>query len=237
MRRETQPGTDGIWTVIVPVKPLARAKTRLSPAAGGRLRPELALAFAQDTVCAALACASVRTVAVVTMDPLAAAELSVQGARVIPEPSPEGRAGHPAGLNTALAHGVATVRAEHQATAVAALNSDLPALRPGELARALTVAARFPRAFLPDTEETGTTLLTARPGVELTPEFGTASRSRHAASGAVPIEVCGVASVRRDVDTGADLDAALALGVGPRTAARCAALGLSTGGSAVAELG
>lgn len=59
------------WTLVVPLKPLARAKSRLADTASDVLRPGLALAFAQDTVAAALACATVRGVAVVTGDALA----------------------------------------------------------------------------------------------------------------------------------------------------------------------
>jgi 2-phospho-L-lactate guanylyltransferase len=58
----------------------------------------------------------------------------------------------------------------------------------------------------------------------LRPEFGVDSRSRHRASGATEIRLAGVDSVRQDVDTGDDLRAALALGVGPHTAAVSAGL-------------
>ncbi|MGV2918006.1 2-phospho-L-lactate guanylyltransferase [Streptomyces alfalfae] len=205
------------WTLVIPLKPLARAKSRLAPTAGDGLRPGLALAFAQDTVAAAVACPAVRDVAVVTDDALARRELSALGALVVPD-APG------AGLNAALRHGGAAVRASRPEAAVAALNADLPALKPMELARALDGAAHFPRAFLPDTAGMGTTLLTASAGVELSPAFGTDSRARHAASGAVEIVLEGVDSVRQDVDTGDDLRAALALGVGPRTAAAAARL-------------
>ncbi|HWU10481.1 MAG TPA: 2-phospho-L-lactate guanylyltransferase, partial [Streptomyces sp.] len=99
-----------------------------------------------------------------------------------------------------------------------ALNADLPALRPGELARVLEFAAAFPRAFVSDAQGIGTTFLSATPGVELRPAFGGASRARHLASGAVEVALPGLGSVRRDVDTGDDLEAALALGVGRFTA-------------------
>jgi 2-phospho-L-lactate guanylyltransferase len=107
---------------------------------------------------------------------------------------------------------------------VAALNADLPALRPGELWRVLDAAAEFPRAFLPDAAAIGTTLLAAAPGWELRPAFGTDSRARHRASGAVELPLTAVDSVRQDVDTGDDLRSALALGVGPHTAAAAARL-------------
>ena len=202
---------------MIPLKPLARAKSRLADTAAHGLRPGLALAFAQDTVAAAAACPAVRDVAVVTDDALAGRELAALGARIVPD-EPGG------GLNAALEHAAAAVRAERPESAVAALNADLPALRPAELARTLDAAAEFPRAFLPDAAEIGTTLLTARPGRELRPAFGPDSRARHRASGAVELGLTGVDSVRQDVDTGADLRTALALGVGPRTAAMAARL-------------
>ncbi|MEW2449773.1 2-phospho-L-lactate guanylyltransferase [Streptomyces parvulus] len=205
------------WTLVVPVKPLARAKSRLSDTADDGVRPGLALAFAQDTVAAALACPAVADVAVVTDDAGAARELAALGAAVVGD-EPRG------GLNAALAHGAAAVRAARPGTPVAALNADLPALRPAELARVLATAGQFPRAFLPDAAGIGTTLLTAAPGSELSPAFGPDSRLRHRASGAVELSLGAVDSVRQDVDTGGDLRAALALGVGPRTAAVAARL-------------
>lgn len=205
------------WTLVVPLKPLAEAKSRLSDTAGDGLRPGLALAFAQDTVAAALDCPAVRDVVVVTNDALAARELAALGAGIVPD-QPRG------GLNAALAHAAATVRSARHAACVAALNADLPALRPAELARVLEGAAAFPRAFLADAAALGTTLLTAGRGRELRPLFGPGSRARHRASGAVELLLDAVDSVRQDVDTGDDLRAALSLGVGPRTAAVTARL-------------
>src|SRR5690606_19631576 len=133
----------GPWTVIVPLKPLARAKSRLAPVAGEALRPSLALAFAEDTVAAALACDAVGRVVVVTDDRRAAGRLASLGARVVPDVPGDG-------LNAALAHAAATVRREAPAAAVAALNADLPALRPAELGRVLAAADGYPRSFLAD---------------------------------------------------------------------------------------
>ncbi|MFE0628656.1 2-phospho-L-lactate guanylyltransferase [Streptomyces sp. NPDC058864] len=200
------------WSLVVPLKPLAAAKSRLAEAVGP-VRPGLALAFAQDTVAAALACAAVRNVTVVTDDPLAGAALTALGACVLAD-SPA------AGLNAALRHGAESVRRQHPAAAVAALNADLPALRPAELAAVLRAAARRPgRSFLADASGIGTTLLAAAPGTALAPAFGGPSRARHRASGAHEIALPDVDSVRRDVDTGEDLAAALLLGVGSHTRA------------------
>ncbi|MFH9088261.1 2-phospho-L-lactate guanylyltransferase [Streptomyces sp. NPDC017673] len=205
------------WTLVIPLKPLTRAKSRLADTADDGVRPGLALAFAQDTVAAAVACPAVSDVAVVTDDGLAGRELAALGARIVPDTPGSG-------LNAALAHGAAVVRAIRPGAAVAALNADLPALRPAELSRVLAAASQFPRAFLADAAALGTTLLAAAGDRELRPAFGVDSRSRHRASGAVELTLTGVDSVRQDVDTAADLRAALTLGVGPHTTAASAGL-------------
>ncbi|WEH43619.1 2-phospho-L-lactate guanylyltransferase [Streptomyces sp. AM 2-1-1] len=208
MATNTDPA--GRWSLVVPLKPLAYAKSRLRVSTGERLRPRLALAFAQDTVAAALSCPQVLDVLVVTDDVVAAGALAAMGARVVADlPG--------AGLNAALAHGADRVRAGRPSAPVAALNADLPALRASELSRALAFSSEFPRAFLSDAEGIGTTFLSAGSGVELRPAFGGPSRLRHLASGAREVPPAGLDSVRRDVDTGEDLRVALALGVGPRT--------------------
>jgi 2-phospho-L-lactate guanylyltransferase len=198
------------WAVVVPVKRLASAKSRLRGAIPGVPHERLALALVLDTVAAARACGSVTTVVVVTGDTVAAEALRAYGARIVPEPPG-------AGLNAALAHGAGVAAgAEHP---VAALTADLPALRPAELADVLRSAAnRAGRAYVTDTGGTGTTLLAASPGVPLDPHFGAGSGQAHARSGARLLAGAG-ATVRRDVDTADDLFAAAALGLGPNTSA------------------
>nr|WP_235032617.1 2-phospho-L-lactate guanylyltransferase [Actinacidiphila yanglinensis] len=206
------------WSLVVPLKPLAVAKSRL--AAAGAVRPALALAFALDTVGAVLACSEVEDVTVVTDDPAAGAELAGIGAFVVAD-SPA------AGLNAALRHGEAVVRARRPHAPIAALNGDLPALRAAELAEVLRAAAgACERAFLADAAGVGTTLLTTVAPLPLSPGFGGASRARHLASGAAEITLPAAPSVRQDVDTLEDLVAAMALGVGPFTAAAAAAVPL-----------
>jgi 2-phospho-L-lactate guanylyltransferase len=69
-----------------------------------------------------------------------------------------------------------------------------------------------------DAPGTGTVLLTAPPGVPLDPRFGVGSAAAHRASGAVPL-TGPWPSLRRDVDTAADLADAARLGLGPATRA------------------
>jgi 2-phospho-L-lactate guanylyltransferase len=202
------------WSVVVPAKRLAVAKTRLRPLTAALDDPsahaDLVLALLADTVAAALACPAVGTVLVVTDDPAAAAEVVRLGARTVPD-EPD------SGLNPALEHGARCAGG----TAVAALSSDLPALRPDELGAALAAADRAPRCFVADAHGTGTTLLTAV-ATGLRPAFGPASAAAHRAGGAVELSGNWPGLVR-DVDTEADLRAALGLGAGPRTTAAAAA--------------
>ncbi|GAA3005461.1 2-phospho-L-lactate guanylyltransferase [Streptosporangium longisporum] len=198
------------WTLVVPVKTLIAAKTRLAAAAGPH-RAALAVAIACDTVEAALRCALVARVVVVTADPVPAEALAGVGAHVVGDPG--------AGLNAALRHGAAEAVRLEPGGAVGALQADLPALRPAELARVLAAASAFDQAFLPDGAEVGTTFYGVRAGVPFTPGFGGESRARHLRRGAAELSVEGVESVRHDVDTPDDLRRALVLGVGPRTLA------------------
>ncbi|MEU6233784.1 2-phospho-L-lactate guanylyltransferase [Kitasatospora sp. NPDC047058] len=209
------------WSLVLPLKPLALAKTRLAPFAGEH-RPDLALCFALDTVTAALATPGVARVLVVTQDGRAGERLAALGAVVVAD-EPGG------GLNHALAHGAAAALAVDPRAPLAALSADLPALRPAELARVLAAVPPAGRAFLADSPGVGTTLLACAPGSPLAPAFGDGSRARHAAGGARELRLGGVQSVRRDVDTGADLAEALALGVGPHTGALAARLGYAAG--------
>ena len=204
------------WAVVVPVKVLARAKSRIAPLAGSR-RPELALAMAGDTISAVVASPVGQRVIVVTDDPVAAGELAAAGATVVPD---EPRAG----LNAALVHGVSCAARWWPGSGVGALSGDLPALRPEELAVALRAAASWPEAFVPDLQGSGTTLYTAGPEVPFRPAFGPDSRFRHVAQGAAELLLPGIAGLRRDVDTGDDLRAADRLGLGPRTSAVAADL-------------
>jgi 2-phospho-L-lactate guanylyltransferase len=198
------------WSVLIPVKVLAQAKSRLAELAGPR-RGELALALAGDTVTAVLRTGQVARAVVITDDPVAAAALAQLGALVIPDEPRDG-------LNAALRHGAAFSAKHWPRSGTAALSADLPALRPAELAEALKAAAAWPNAFVADAAGDGTTLYTAAPGTAFRPAFGLASRARHAAGGAAELELTDIPGLRRDVDTPADLRAATALGLGPRTA-------------------
>ena len=205
----TDPRTVARWAVVVPVKQLALAKTRLTRHAGDR-RAQLALAFAADTVAAALACPAVAGVVVVTDDVEVASLARTMGATVVTD-APA------AGLNPALVHGADQAVAAFPGLSLAALSSDLPALRPAELAQALDAALSYSTAFVSDAEGIGTTLLTATTREAFDPRFGHRSRAAHRSAGVVELTQAGLASLRRDVDTEVDLYDAERLGLGERS--------------------
>lgn len=201
------------WAVVIPAKPLATAKSRLADAAGNR-RPELALAMLLDTIEAALGAKHVVAVLVVTDDDLITASAAELGAIVVPDVPGEG-------LNAAFRHGIEVAAVQYPGAGVALLAGDLPALRPSELAAALAVAASAGMVAVTDREEVGTTMLAARSAAQLRPAFGAGSFARHRALGAVALED-DLKGLRSDVDDAAGLEAAIALGVGLRTAAAIA---------------
>jgi 2-phospho-L-lactate/phosphoenolpyruvate guanylyltransferase len=222
------------WVVVVPVKPLATAKTRLHTGSLALPHTALVLAMACDTVAAVSACRLVTEVLVVTDDPQARRVLDGLGARVVPD-APAG------GLNLAIAYGASVAAGSVGAVgsvavgsvavgsvAVAAVTADLPALRTWELTAALQAAAGGPvtgppapeatRAMVPDAAGSGTTLLAAPPGVPLEPRFGADSALAHQRTGARRLDG-DWPSLRRDVDTLPDLVEAQRLGLGRHTAA------------------
>jgi 2-phospho-L-lactate guanylyltransferase len=205
------------WTVVVPLKGGAGAKSRL----GGP--PGLARALALDTLEAVVGADGVAAVVVVTSDGVTAAASRVLGAQVVPET----RSG--TGLLAAVADGLAAADPEAPA---AVLLGDLPALQAQDLAAALAACARALRgvgsAVVPDAEGTGSVLLAAlRPG-DLDPAFGPGSAAEHVRRGAVRLDL-DLPRLRRDVDTPADLGAVLALGAGVRTRTVVGAIGAAAG--------
>jgi len=203
--------TPDTWSVVMPVKALTAAKSRLADLGPGP-RSALAHAFLVDSLAAVLACPAVSRASVVTDDRDVADLAARAGADVVTE-----RPG--SGLNAAVAYG-ASVAAARGELRVAALVADLPSLTAVDLATALRAAAHHHHAFVPDAAGTGTTLLAATGPAGLAPRFGPGSAAAHASLGATNLSRvvhAALATLRRDVDTLADLRAAIALGAGTAT--------------------
>ena len=197
--------------LVIAVKRLTAAKTRLAPVFSAATRENVVLAMLVDTIAAATAVSALRSVLVVTPDEVAAAAAEALGALVLADPTPQG---HHDPLNNALTAGEEFARRD--CANVVVLQGDLPALRSVELAEAIGAARVHPRSFVTDRHGTGTAALFSF-GVALDPRFGADSAQRHRRSGAV--ELTGSwPGLRSDIDTPDDLDFARKLGVGPATA-------------------
>ncbi len=225
------------WIAIVPIKGGPLAKSRLgSPACvseGGRraaTREALARAFAKDTVAALVAAEPVAEVLVVTSCDQVARDLRTPGVRIVAEDAGEGTDPDEAAvaadpLNRAIRQADRLASRSFPHHGVVVVTADLPTLDPEALRRLLSEAAAHRRAVLPDAEGTGTAMLMATPEATvptpgggrapLIPRFGVDSRAAHEALGHVVLDA--PRSLRRDIDTLADLQEAVMLGLGPHS--------------------
>ncbi|KQO08721.1 hypothetical protein ASF06_11275 [Agreia sp. Leaf244] len=205
----------GDWVVVMPVKGTSGSKSRLL---GGlaeseipeALRAEFAVALALDAVDAVRTALPVIRVIVVT-----SAEVSERfeslGALVRRDPG--------TGLNAAFTRGVRAAMELNPGHPVAALMSDLAAIRPRDVTAALELANAHPLGMLTDKDGTGTTMLSALSPRDLVPRFGLGSARRHREAGHVELELARGDRMRLDIDTADDLATARSLGLGPRARA------------------
>ena len=212
----SQADADADVGLIVAVKRLTAAKTRLAPIFSASTRESVVLAMLVDTLSAASRVRSVRRITVVTPDDVAAAAATELGAEVLSDPTPDG---HLDPLNNAIA---AAERVVSQSISnIVVLQGDLPALQTQELAEAIAAARHHERSFVADRLGTGTAALCAF-GAALDPRFGPDSSAQHRRSGA--IELTGAwPGLRCDIDTPDDLAVARRLGIGPVTSRAVAA--------------
>jgi 2-phospho-L-lactate/phosphoenolpyruvate guanylyltransferase len=209
------------WSLIVPFKGGPGAKSRLrghqgAGTLGPGLRRELALGFLADTVSAAAAAASVERIIIVSSD--AAAVMKAPKIRMLADP---GR-----GLNAAVEAGITFAQSLSSVDPVAALTADLPCLAAADLEYALQCAQHHPLTVVPDRSGTGTTMISALPGVHVRPLFGHRSRDAHLFAGHSLLPIPHGSTLRADVDTLDDLATAVQLGVGDNTRAALLASGL-----------
>lgn len=204
--------------VIIAVKRLSAAKTRLTPVLSADTRERVVLAMLMDTISAVSGVSTVTSVTVVTPDTTAVSEVRNLSAAVLHDPTPRG---HPDPLNNAIQEAWRSIG--KSTPNVLVLQGDLPALTAAEIAGALTRARMNKRSFVADRHDAGTSALFAF-GCPPDPRFGPDSARRHRNSGAV--ELTGVwPGLRCDIDTPDDLLAARLVGLGPATSAAVEELG------------
>lgn len=213
--------SDG-WTIVVPVKALAGAKSRLAPAVTTPRRRALVMAMATDVLRACLDAPCVSRVRVVSSDPDVEVLTLRVGAEFVAEPTAtSGVAGdeapsHHDTLNAALAAAFGDVPGP-----VGVVTADLPEMTAAHLGRILAVASGHPHSIVADHSGEGTTMaFWTGPATGRTPRFGVGSAARHRVEGgAVLLDGdAAPAAATRDVDTPVDLADLAGRPVGEATA-------------------
>ena len=195
--------------VVIPVRSLEGAKSRLGLALDAEERRELVELLMRQAVAAARHAAGVETVAVVSSDPGTLAAAAEAGAEPIAQ--------HSAGLNAGLLEARAALAGRSERLVV--LPGDLPGVAAADIVALLVAADDAARsggpvvALAPDRHGRGTNALLLDPPDIIEPAFGGDSRNAHArlaaAAGAVFVELPGLLEL--DVDTPDDLLLAEAL--------------------------
>ncbi|HET7703954.1 MAG TPA: 2-phospho-L-lactate guanylyltransferase [Candidatus Limnocylindrales bacterium] len=186
-------------TVVVPVRALEGAKSRLGSVLDAEERAALVLRLLDRTLTAATAARSVGEVVVVSPDPTVLRRAQRRGVRGIAQRS--------SGLNAALEEAARATRATGR---LLVLPGDLPGVSPqaiDALAAAADGAGRPVVVLAPDRHGRGTNALLLDPPGAIRFAFGTDSRAAHRArteaAGVAFVEVAGPLSL--DIDTPDDL--------------------------------
>lgn len=174
-------------SIIVPVKQLKAAKSRLAPMLDGRTRRELGLTMLADV----LAATDGRLRIVVTSDPSVRDLALASSCRVVEDEN--------AGLNGAISKALSAAEALGASSALV-VPADVPLIDAADVDSIFAVPARVAVAASADG---GTGALLLRPPNRLAPAFGPKSASRHMnLEGAVRIDA---SSVTLDVDEWKDV--------------------------------
>ena len=183
--------------VIVPVKGLGDAKSRLAEVFGPRQRAELVLAMLEDVLIAVRA-AHDGPLLLVTPDDDYAPAARRAGAELIADAG--------GGYNAAVSQALAAAAAR-EAGAALVLPADQPRAQPSELRDGIEALEDHAIVVAPS-RDSGTGLLGLRPPGAIAPAFGIGSAARHRANG----EAAGLAvawlelpSLRDDIDEAGDL--------------------------------
>jgi 2-phospho-L-lactate guanylyltransferase len=188
-------------TAIVPMKPIALAKRRLSGILPGRERETLVRAMLRDVLTALRASAQVDRRFVVTADPEVAALAMLYGAGHIGEDTP-------AGLNAAVAM-AAQYLENIGAGAMLILPGDVPSVSTAEIDELATLSHPQGMAIVPAHDRDGTNALLLSPPGAIAPSFGPGSFKRHLETGrkaGLAPETCLLDGLGRDIDTPEDLE-------------------------------
>ena len=155
---------------IVPLKALAKSKTRLSPVLEPRERAELTIAMLKDVLSALHKSSVIGSITVVSADRNALRLARILGAKAL-------REGRKRGLNNAISHVIHKCNLRN--SAVLLVHADLPLLTAREVNTFLREARDCPIAIAPSRDETGTNAMLLKPGCIMRTAFGKKSYRRH----------------------------------------------------------
>ena len=187
----------GELCVIVPVKSLGEAKSRLAAVLTPPQRASLVLAMLEDVLIAARA-AHEGSLLLVTPDEEYAPAAERAGAELIADAG--------GGYNAAVAQALAAAGAR-EAGAALLLPADQPRAQPSELRTAIEALEEASVVVAPS-RDGGTGLLGLRPPDAIAPAFGIGSAARHRALGeaaGLAVDWLELPSLRDDVDEAGDL--------------------------------
>ena len=203
-----------IWAVV-PIKETAQAKQRLKDAVPAELRPRLALAMAEDVLCALAAAPGLRGILVVTLDPAAGELARRYGARLMTAGARDGQTGAVRAAARALAH-------EGRA-AMLTIPGDVPLATPEEIRDLLDAHDRVPDFLIaPAHDGRGSNAVLCAPPELVALQFGDDSFVPHVeAAKRIGLEpkILRLAGIALDIDNPRDLAAFLKIPSRTRTRA------------------
>ncbi len=190
-----------IWA-IVPVKPLNRAKSRLSPVLEPLQRQAFSRQMLERTIKTLQTVEAIQGILLVSRDSAALAVGRGLGAQTLTESgAPE--------LNDSLTRATHAVKTWH-ANGVLVIASDIPLFTPGDLNAMLALGKRPPSVVLaPDRRKDGTNAMLIRPPALFPYQFGPGSFEHHrqaAEEAGASVKVYESETLSLDVDYPEDLD-------------------------------
>jgi 2-phospho-L-lactate/phosphoenolpyruvate guanylyltransferase len=211
--------------LAVPVKPLARSKTRLASALSPDERAALTLAMLEDVLDACLTVPGWETW-VVSRSPEVLAIATQRGARGLPERGSSLRQAIRQ-TETELAQGDA-VDGSAEVHQLAVVLADLPLITTRALSNALALPGDVVAA--PAESDGGTNLLLRRPATAMAARFGRSSFERHRAEAygrGLTFTEARIAELGFDLDRPADLVTLLSAHTSSRARSACRDMGLA----------
>ena len=198
---------------LVPVKALARSKSRLRPALSDDQRQALVMAMLEDVVGLLARVPAIATTAVVSPDADVLAFARHLGAQAIREPP------RPRGLNAALTFASDALSGQG-ASGLLVLPVDVPLATTADIEAILNRIDANPSIVLCPSRSGGTNALALRPLGIIPFRFGHRSSTAHqreARARGLPLEVLPLPSLALDIDRPHDLAAVLAHPNGTRS--------------------